>query len=83
MIDARFVKTLNEGGPTQFETGQRVCHRMYGCIVEDRATQMLREEDAIAAVGSIYLKLIEDAGYDVAGVTETLKAAKRLADQQR
>lgn len=83
MVDIRFVAKLNEGGPTQVDTGQRLCDRMYACIVEYRAKHMLREEDAIAAVGSIYLQLIEDNGYDLIGVTECLSAAKQLSDQYR
>lgn len=83
MVDARFIAALNEGGPTQYETGQRLCNRMYDCILNSRSMHMLREEDAISAVGSIYLQLIEDAGYDLIGVTECLTAARRMAEQQR
>jgi hypothetical protein len=49
---------------------------MYDCIVSERK-QMAREEDAIAAVASVYFQLVEDAGYDLIGVTEALMAAKR------
>lgn len=83
MVDIRFVSRLNEGGPTQFETGRRLCNKMYDSIAEYRETQMLRDEDAITALASVYLQIVEDAGYDAIGVTECLMAAKRLADQQR
>lgn len=84
-MDIRFLAKLREAGPTQYEQGYNFCNRLAELcdLVTGRPDHPMRVEEVITALGSVFVAMCADGGYDAVSVSEMVIEAYDRKEKQR